>query len=504
MFQKILIANRGEIACRIIRTCRRLGISTVAVYSDADADALHVRQADVAYRLGPLAAAESYLHIPRIMKAVADSGAQAVHPGYGFLSQSPKFAQACTDAGVTFIGPDQKVMESMGDKVLARNLAREAGLNLIPGTESDVADEEALRLAPEIGFPLMVKATEGGGGIGVRPAYTLEMLRDVLVQSRVLAQGAFGSSRVYLERVVERAAHVEVQVLADTHGNAVHLFDRDCSVQRRNQKVVEETPCIKIGDEQRRELYDAALALVRHIGYTNAGTVEFLVSKDGEAYFLEMNTRLQVEHGVTELVTGLDLVELQLRVAAGESLPFRQEDIVSRGHAIEARVYSEDPETCLPAVGLLTNVEEPSGPQVRVDSGICTGFEVTPHYDPMLAKVMAWGASRGEATARLQDALAAYLIEGTKTNIPTVRAVLAEPAFICGEYDTTWFTEVLPRLGQQAIGDSDSDLAAAIAVAIALAREIGEQQRRNPWKEYGRRQEFNRQQVDPLRPWPLR
>ena len=234
---------------------------------------------------------------------------------------------------------------------------------------------------------------------------------------------------------MERAAHVEVQVLADTHGNAVHLFDRDCSLQRRNQKVVEETPCVKIGDEQRRVLYDAALALVRHIGYTNAGTVEFLVGKDGEAYFLEMNTRLQVEHGVTELVTGLDLVELQLRVAAGESLPFQQEDIVSYGHAMEARVYSEDPETFLPAVGLLTKVEEPSGDQVRVDSGICTGFQVTPHYDPMLAKVMVWGASRGEATIRLQDALAAYLIEGTKTNIPTVRAVLTESAFTCGEYD---------------------------------------------------------------------
>ncbi|MBI4337052.1 MAG: acetyl-CoA carboxylase biotin carboxylase subunit [Chloroflexi bacterium] len=445
MFRKILIANRGEIACRVIRTCRKMGIATVAVYSDVDAPKLHVRMADEAVRIGSPPASESYLNIPRIIEAAQRSGAEAVHPGYGFLSQNPHFARACQEAGLAFIGPRPEVMERMGDKVMARHLAREAGLPVVPGTDNAVTDRQALAAARELGFPVMLKAAAGGGGIGIRVATSLDELRQVLKRARTLARGAFGSGELYVEKYVPNAAHVEVQVLGDQHGRLVHLFERDCSVQRRNQKIIEETPCVKITPQQRDALCSAALALAHHIEYTNAGTVEFLLDPEGRFYFLEMNTRLQVEHGVTEMVMGLDMVELQVRIAAGEPLPFTQADVACRGHAIEARVYPEDPDTFLPMSGVVRRVEEPSGPGVRVDSSLYPGLEVTTHYDPLLAKVIVWGETRGEAIQRLTGAVRSLVVEGVKTNTPTLRAVLGDPTFILGNYTTQLLSQVAAR-----------------------------------------------------------
>ncbi|MBI4233425.1 MAG: ATP-grasp domain-containing protein [Chloroflexi bacterium] len=488
MFRKVLVANRGEIACRIIRTCRRLGVRSVAIYSDADATAFHVRMADEACRIGRPPPSESYLNIPAILQAARLTEAEAVHPGYGFLSQNTAFAQACREAGLTFVGPTPQVMEKMGDKLQARHLAREAGLPLVPGTEAAVNDSEALGAAQALGFPVMVKAAEGGGGIGIQIVSSPEAMKDVVQRARTLARSAFGSPRVYLERYIERTAHVEVQVLGDHHSNLVHLLERDCSVQRRHQKVVEETPCIKLNDAQRQTLSQAALTFARHVGYTNAGTVEFLVAPSGDFFFLEMNTRLQVEHGITEMVTGLDLVELQLRIAAGEPLPFTQKQVTRRGHAIECRVYAEDPDTFLPSPGTVLTVKTPLAPFVRVDSALSPGYEVTTYYDPLLAKVMSWHPNRKGAIHRLRRALRSFRIEGVKTNIPRLLAVLADPAFLTGSYDTTLLTAVATRprrtphqppaaAGRTNVGaeppqgNSAPALAAAVAVALALTVE---------------------------------
>ena len=361
MFAKVLIANRSEIACRIIRACEKLGIATVAVYSEADRDALHVRMADEAYLLGPSSPRESYLNTSKILSIARTSGAEAIHPGYGFLSENPTFVRACQEAEIAFVGPYPYVMENMGDKVRARNLAGKAGLPILPGTDTAVDDSRASAAAWELGFPLMVKATQGGGGIGIHIINSPDELTAVIRQERALANSAFGSPYLYFERYMQDASHIEVQVLGDQHGNLVHLFERDCSIQRRNQKIVEETPSVKLTQEQRGRLWDYALRLARSIGYTNAGTVEFLVSPEGEMYFLEMNTRLQVEHGVTEMITGLDIVELQLRVAAGEPLPVTQDQVHARGHAIEARIYPEDPHTFLPSAGVIRDFHQPSG-----------------------------------------------------------------------------------------------------------------------------------------------
>ena len=495
MFSKVLIANRGEIACRVIRTCRRLGVKTVAVYSSVDAGSLPVRQADEAVPLGGAAPQESYLNTGKILAAAQLAGADAIHPGYGFLSENPRFARQCEEAGITFIGPRPEVMEQMGDKLFARRVGREAGVPVLPGTDDAVPDSEAADAAWRLGFPLMVKAAEGGGGIGIHIVQTPEELPPLIERSRQAASGAFGSGRLYFERYLKDASHIEVQLLGDNHGNIVHLFERDCSVQRRNQKLIEETPASsKLRPETRRRLASLALTLGQRIGYNNAGTVEFLVSRDGSVYFLEMNTRLQVEHGVTELTTGLDLVELQLRVAAGETLPVRQDDIEQQGHAIEARIYPEHPETFMPDAGEITGLHLPTVENVRIDTALCDGYVVGLDYEPLLAKVMAWGEDRERAVRTLQRALLELRLEGVTNNVPLLRSVLASKEFTDATHHTGsvphWVNELRQRhLAHQSgvpahllhgndtgkSGDAhdrpEKEIAAAIGVAMAMAMQ---------------------------------
>jgi 3-methylcrotonyl-CoA carboxylase alpha subunit len=437
MFRRVLVANRGEIALRVMRTCARLGIATVAVYSDADRDALHVRCADEAVRIGPARASASYLDIAAVVAAARRAGADAIHPGYGFLSENPALAEACTEAGIAFVGPSAAAMRLLGDKSAARRLAAEHGVPVLPGFDPVVPDERALiEAAASIGFPLMVKAAAGGGGRGMRLVSSSGELPAALASARREAEAAFGDGRLLLERAVVGGRHVEVQVLADAHGHAVHLGERDCSVQRRHQKVVEESPAPGIGDPLRERMGAAALTVVRAAGYVNAGTVEFLLDRDAGFYFLEVNTRLQVEHPVTELVTGLDLVELQLRIASGESLPFGQADVRSTGHAIECRVYAEDPERgYMPSSGRVTYFLPPQGEGVRVDSGIETGSVVPAEYDPLLAKMIVHAPSRAQAIERCTRALDACAVDGVKTNLGLLQAVVAQSAFVAGALD---------------------------------------------------------------------
>ena len=491
-FRKVLIANRGEIANRIIRTCRRLRIKTVAVYSEADASALHVKQANEAVLVGPAPPAESYLNIDAIIQAAINTGAEAVHPGYGFLSENSDFVSACEEAGLQFIGPSAQVMERMKDKMLARKLATEAGLPVLPGTEGEVSGDHALEWALEIGFPIMVKAAFGGGGIGIRVVQTPNQLQEGISRAQFLAQGAFGNAQLYLEKYLEEPSHVEVQVVADHHGNALHLFERDCSVQRRNQKVIEETPCIKLSQQQRKAMYSAALALVRHIGYTNAGTVEFLIDRQGNFFFVEMNTRIQVEHAVTEMVTGIDLVEWQLRIAAGKPLPLSQGAVRSRGHAIEARIYPEDPATLLPTTGTLGKIKRPKRDHVRIDGGVFQGYQVLPHYDSLMSKVIAWGGTREEAIDTLTKALSKYHLPGVTTNIPLIQRVLSHRDFTRGAYSTL----SLPQLAIQGPADpteeeGERETVAALAAAFGSMFGAQPQSRSSPWKTYGRAAQMN-------------
>ena len=520
MFRKILIANRGEIACRIIRTCRKIGIRTVAVYSDADRDSLHVRMADEAFLLGEAPPSSSYLNIERVLEAAHRSGAEAVHPGYGFLSESASFARACRDSGLSFIGPSPSVMEKMGDKLSARKLARNAGLPVIPGTLEPVDDSHAEECARELGFPLMIKAADGGGGIGIDVAHSIEELRPIIQRIRHISEWAFGSPVLYFERYLGGASHIEVQIIGDEHGNLVHLFERDCSVQRRNQKLVEETPAVKLSPELRRHIHNLALELARQAGYTNAGTVEFLVSPDGEVFFLEVNTRLQVEHGVTEMITGLDIVEMQLRVAAGEPLPVRQDDIVAAGHAIEARIYPEDPVTCIPQAGQVDRVSLPSGENVRTDSALCAGYQVGLHYEPLLAKVMVWGENREESVKRLLQALLSVRIEGLTHNVPLLRDVLTSREFVESSHHTGSLANVIedrngyapsPK-GNGAMPNNghdknDREVAAAIAVAMAMAMKANSSDSAPPahspnvWRSYGRRAQLLSRTMGGNRGW---
>jgi len=443
LFNKILIANRGEIAVRIIRACREMGITAVAVYSQSDQRALHVRLADEAYAIGPAPAGESYLSIERILEAARTSGAQAIHPGYGFLSENAAFAHAVEHAGLVFIGPNAETIAVMGDKGQARTRMQAAGVPVVPGYQG-LDDVESLSAAAgEVGFPLLLKAAAGGGGKGMRVVHTLDELPASAAAARREAQHAFGDARLILERYIPHARHIEFQVLADRHGNLVHLFERECSLQRRHQKILEESPSILLDGALREKMGRAAINAAQTIGYVNAGTVEFILDPvSREFYFLEMNTRLQVEHPVTELTVGLDLVQWQIRIAAGERLLFKQTDLTQRGHAIECRLYAEDPSNnFLPASGRLLAYAEPVGPGLRVDSGYASGDEVSIHYDPLIAKIIAWGEDRPAAIRRMAAALNATVLLGTPNNGQFLQDVLAEPDFINGEVHTTWIEE---------------------------------------------------------------
>jgi 3-methylcrotonyl-CoA carboxylase alpha subunit len=439
MFEKILIANRGEIACRVIRTARRLGIRTVAVYSDADAGALHVTLADEAYRIGPAPARDSYLKIDAILEAAARSGARAIHPGYGFLAENAGFAQACEGAGIVFIGPPAAAIRAMGDKSAAKGIMEKAGVPLIPGYHG--ADQEPARLREEaerIGFPVLVKASAGGGGKGMRAVMRPAEFADALASARRESRSSFDDDRVILEKYLARPRHVEIQVFCDERGNAVHLFERDCSVQRRHQKVLEEAPAPGVKASLRSRMGATAVTAARAIGYVGAGTVEFLLTEDGSFYFMEMNTRLQVEHPVTEMITGQDLVEWQIRVAAGEPLPRGQRELAIGGHAIEARIYAEDPARgFLPSVGWLTHLRPPAeSANVRVDAGVRQGDDVSLHYDPLIAKLVAWDTDRQSALRRLRKALSEFQAVGVATNIGFLESVAAHPSYAAGELDT--------------------------------------------------------------------
>jgi acetyl-CoA carboxylase biotin carboxylase subunit len=461
-FRKVLVANRGEIAVRVIRACREMGLASVAVFSEADRSALHVRLADEARPIGPAPSRESYLRVDRVLDAARASGAQAVHPGYGFLAESASFARACEEAGVVFIGPRSETIALMGEKTSARREAVAAGVPVVPGTLETVTEREAAGEAERIGYPVMLKAAAGGGGKGLRLVASPAELAPALARARSEAAGAFGDDRVYLEKAIVRPRHVEIQVLGDQHGNAVHLFERECSIQRRHQKVIEESPSPLLDAELRRRMGALAVALVRRTGYVNAGTLEFLVGDEREPYFLEMNTRLQVEHPVTEMVTGLDLVKLQIRIALGEPLPFRQEDLVQRGHAIECRVYAEDPDAgFLPSPGRITALRVPGGPGVRDDSGVVEGGEVPIHYDPLVSKLVVWAESREEALRRMRRAVSEYRVVGIKTTLPFFERVLSHPAFVAGEVDTSFVDAVL--------GATNGRPARRVELAVAAA-----------------------------------
>ena len=451
MFRRILIANRGEIAVRVIRACREMGIESVAVYSDADARAPHVVLADRAVRIGPAAPAESYLSAEALVAAARESGAEAVHPGYGFLSENPAFAAACASAGVTFIGPPARAIERMGSKIAARQLAQEAGVPVVPGeVPADQGDAALAAAARHVGFPILLKPSGGGGGIGMKVVRDESSLGAAAAQARREARAAFDDETLYVERLVERPRHVEIQVLADHHGGIVHLFERECSVQRRHQKVIEETPSTAVTPGVRRRMGEAAVAIARAAGYRNAGTIEFLHEGTGDAaafYFLEMNTRLQVEHPITEQVTGIDLVRAQIAIAAGEPLPWAQEALTQRGHAIEARVYAEDPEQDdLPQAGELLLYREPAMPGIRVDAGVAEGSHVPVHYDPLLAKLVAYGETREAARRRALAALRSYPILGIRTNLPLLIALLEHPRFVSGDLDTHFIDAERPAL----------------------------------------------------------
>ncbi len=493
MFKKVLVANRGEIAVRIIRACRDMGISPVAVYSDADRTSQHVRIADEAYLLGPAPSSESYLVISKIIEIAKRCRADAIHPGYGFLSENPRFARACAEAGIPLIGPSAESMRLMGSKTGARGVLQKSGVPIVPGTYRALTSlEEALDEAKRIGYPVMLKAAAGGGGKGMRLVPDEGHMPEDFLAAGSEAQNAFSDPSVYLEKYIARPRHVEIQVLADRHGNAVYLGERECSVQRRHQKVIEECPSSVLDDDLRRQMGEAALRVIRAAQYENAGTVEFLLDDERRFYFLEMNTRLQVEHPVTEMVTGLDLVEQQLRIAAGEALRFRQEDIRLRGWALECRIYAEDPErNFLPSPGVIRELVEPQGPGVRVDSGVYRGWEVPIYYDPLLAKLVTFGTDRLQAIARMRRAIGEYRIQGIQTNLAFFGAVLDDPEFIAGRLSTNFIQEFMQRRPKNKPADRSLD-AASVAAALAYA-ETGrngkpqmETRADSPWKLSGR------------------
>jgi acetyl-CoA carboxylase biotin carboxylase subunit len=468
MFKRVLIANRGEIAIRVMRACREMGIATVAVYSEADAQAPHVWQADEAVCIGPPPSAESYLNIARLLEAARATGADAVHPGYGFLAENAGFARAVEDAGLVFVGPRSDAIAAMGDKTLARRTVAAAGVPVVPADEDPPRDGEQLAAAADrLGYPLLIKAAAGGGGKGMRVVRDPADLVAAFSAAARETLGAFGDDRLFLERYVERPRHIEVQILADHHGTVVHLGERECSIQRRHQKIIEETPSPAVGTALRKQMTTAAIAAARSVGYCNAGTVEFLLDARGRFYFLEMNTRLQVEHPLTELVTGIDLVQAQLRIAAGEPLWLGQKDIVSRGHAVECRIYAEDPaQQFLPRPGTIVHLREPHGPGVRVDSGIAAGYQVPLYYDPLLAKVSVRSENREAARRRMLAALFDYVVLGCTTNIPFLLDIIEHPAFVAGDTHTHFIDDHLSTWH----GREQHRVVAAIAAAVDVLR----------------------------------
>jgi len=493
MFSKILIANRGEIAVRVIRACRELDIPSVAVYSEADRGALHVRMADEAYAIGPAPARESYLAIEKIIGAGKKARADAIHPGYGFLAENAAFAKACEEAGMTFIGPSPASIALMGSKIQARRAVAEYGVESVPGTLDPIAsDDEARSIALSVGYPIMLKASGGGGGKGLRFVESADELESALRNTRSEALAAFGDDSIYIEKFVDKPRHIEIQVVADRYGNAIYAGERECTIQRRHQKVIEECPSPIIDPDLRRRMGEAALKVVKAAGYYNAGTVEFLVDQQRRFYFLEMNTRLQVEHPVTELVTGLDLVKLQIHIAAGEPLPLRQSEVIMRGAAIECRIYAEDPENnFFPSPGRIATLKTPSGPGVRDDSGVYEGWTVPIDYDPLISKLASWGSTRDEAIARMQRALREYRIEGIKSNIQFFLEVLSDTEFRKGTFDTGFINHWLQSHESAAkLPQSDRDLAAIAAAIFDTQRSSGTlktSQSKSAWKLDGRR-----------------
>ncbi|HID89643.1 MAG TPA: acetyl-CoA carboxylase biotin carboxylase subunit [Anaerolineae bacterium] len=485
---KVLIANRGEIAVRVLRTCRELGLETVAVFSEADRESLHVRYADEAYCIGPPPAQESYLRGDRIIEVARRAGAQAIHPGYGFLAESPAFARACADAGLIFIGPRPETMEQVGNKIAARQMAERLRLPLLPGTVEMLDDAGLVEAARHIGYPVLVKAVAGGGGVGIRVARSEEELRNVIPIAHREARAAFGDDGLYLERLVEHARHVEVQILADEHGHVIHLGERECSIQRRHQKLIEEAPSRALDPALRERICEAAVRLMRAVGYVGAGTVEFLLNPDGEFYFMEVNPRLQVEHTVTEAITGVDIVKEQLRIAAGRELGYTQSDIRPRGWALECRILAEDPARGFaPSVGRILQLREPGGAGIRVDSGISEGMTITSYYDSLLAKLIAWGETRGVAIVRMRRALAEYRIAGLTTNLDLHRALLNSHRFFGGQFHTRFLEE---QFAQTEPEEEQCMATALTAVLLDWQRRPGARTSRSEsarrWRTLGR------------------
>jgi acetyl-CoA carboxylase biotin carboxylase subunit len=492
---KVLVANRGEIAVRVMRACREMGIGTVAVYSDVDRAAPHVLAADEAYRLGPALATESYLRGELILAAAKLAGADAIHPGYGFLSENADFADACLAAGVIFIGPPAAAMRALGSKTKARQAAGRAGMPRVPGSVTGLASvEEAVRVAGEIGYPVMLKAAAGGGGKGMRAVAAAGEMESAFLGARSEAERSFGSGEVYLEKLIERPRHIEIQLIADEHGHCLYLGERECSVQRRHQKVIEEAPSAVVSADLRRRMGEAAVRLALSAGYVNAGTVEFLVDEARNFYFLEMNTRLQVEHPVTELVTGLDLVKMQIHVAQGEPLPLAQEEIAIRGHAIECRIYAEDPDNnFFPSPGLITALRQPAGPGIREDSAVYAGWRVPLEYDPMLSKLIAYGETREVAIERMLGALSEYFVGGIRTNVGLFRRILLDEGFRTAAIDTGYLERLLAAKPAAAEPEMDlpDDLAAVVCALFAAAEVSGAavvQKAESSWAVAGRRE----------------
>ena len=495
MFKKILVANRGEIAVRVMRSCREMGIESVAVFSDADRTSMHVRYANEAYHIGPSPSAESYLNIDKIIEVARRSGAEAIHPGYGFLSENAAFSARCEKEGIVFIGPSQRVIETMGDKITARETMIHSGVPVVPGTDANLGtDQEAARRIMEIGLPVMIKATAGGGGKGMRLVKEEKEILASLRAARSEAKAAFGNGTVYIEKFITNPHHIEFQILADRHGNVIHLCERECSVQRRHQKVVEETPSPLLTPELRERMGEAAVAAARTVGYEGAGTIEFLADDQHNFYFLEMNTRLQVEHPITERVIGIDLVKEQIRIAFGEPLSMTQQEVVQRGHAIECRIYAEDPDrNFMPSPGRIRHLTEPLGTGVRQDGYVYPGFEIPIYYDPLISKLIVWGRDRTEAIDRMLRALFEYKITGVKTSIPFLKRIMQTPDFISGNYDTGFIEKNAETLFNPDLCYETCEDIALMVSYIEYLNRISEHEgaqnvsnQGSAWKQYGK------------------